>query len=253
MIQDLIAETTATKQAMDEAYDGLEKAHAQSKSLSAPTPMMTPEADLFSWGSPELPTATSSKTQSNGYSQHLASSQEEEEEQQSIEQQQTLPAPATVSFAQPPPQMTTNPPHQQQRQAPVFTFNQSLKTPGSYDGGGYNPNQHAGASGFGEVMGGSADLQSLTGSIDALPNTPSMKEIDDLKSQSREADAVARDAEANHRHLVAQMAELRRLADEAENKARSLSEKPPKKKGMFSSGKGKKVDAVRKLPQLGLP
>jgi hypothetical protein len=80
-----------------------------------------------------------------------------------------------------------------------------------------------------------------------------MKEIDDLKSQSREADAVARDAEANHRHLVAQMAELRRLADEAENKARSLSEKPTKKKGMFSSGKAKKVDVVRKTSQLGLP
>jgi hypothetical protein len=248
MIQDQIAEANATKQAMDEAYDGIEKANTLSKSLPAPASMGTPEADLFSWGAPELPTAAPAKAQLNGYAQHPAPSQdEEEEEQQSIQHQQPAPAPAAVSFAPPPPQTTINHPQQQQRLTPVFTFNQPLKTPGSYDGGGYNHNQHApGASGFGEVMGGSADLQSLAESIDALPNTPSMKEIDDLKSQLREADAVARDAEASHRQLVAQMAELRRLADEAEGKSRSLAEKPAKKKGMFSSGKGKKVDAVRK-------
>jgi chromosome segregation ATPase len=72
-----------------------------------------------------------------------------------------------------------------------------------------------------------------------------MKEIEDLKAKSKEADDIAKDAEASHRQLVAQLEELRKLADEAESKVRAASEKPTKKKGILGrGGVAQKKDAV---------
>jgi hypothetical protein len=235
IIQDQILEAKATKQAMDEAYDGIEKANKVLNALPAPAPLVTQEADLFGWDAPSLPGPVASEKsvpESNGFAQHPSP----QEQTESIHQTPSTAQQQPMSIGGP---LMSNPPAVQ-RHAPVFTFNKTVDTPGPYNGGGYH-NRNA-SSGFGEVMGGSADLQSLAESIDAVPSTPSMREIDDLKSQSREADAVARDAEATHRQLVAQMTELRRLAAEAESKSRSVAEKPAKKKGMF--GKSKAVDVV---------
>lgn len=237
MIQDLIAEAAATKEAMDDAYEGIEKAGEASRAIqAAPAPVPSQETDLFGWGSetPQAPAelpAPGIAQKVVGFSEHPSMQNEP------VVAPETLPAPSVPSSQQAVPQAP-----QAVNQSPVFTFNQTAATPGSYNGGGYHNRNVSSASGFGEVMGGSADLQSLADSIDVLPSTPSMKEIDDLKSQSREADAVARDAESSHRQLLAQMEELRRLADEAENKSRSLAEKPTKKKGLLR--KGKKPDVV---------
>lgn len=241
MIQDLIAEANATKEAMDQACEGIDKAAKSSQSLSASSvPAATEEANLFGWGADSVPQApiklpTPDETRkeqayTNGFAQHPATVQEE-----------PVGGAETIAATSAPSQEAAAP--QSINRSPVFTFNQSSANPGSYNGGGYHNRNISSASGFGEVMGGSADLQSLAESIDVLPSTPSMKEIDDLKSQSREADAVARDAESSHRQLIAQMEELRRLADEAESKSRSLSDKPIKKKGLLR--KGKKPDVVR--------
>lgn len=77
-----------------------------------------------------------------------------------------------------------------------------------------------------------------------------MQNIDELKAKLKEAESVARDAEESRRQLTAQAAELRRVADEAEVKARQSAppadgkKKPSSMKGLLGRGK-KKHDAVR--------
>ena len=88
-------------------------------------------------------------------------------------------------------------------------------------------------------------LQGLNaaGTYETSTTVPSPEEISELKNKMREADSVARDAEESRRQLVAQMDEMRRLADEAERKARAhLRDSETKKKGLL--GRGKKKDAV---------
>jgi hypothetical protein len=123
-----------------------------------------------------------------------------------------------------------------------------------YNGGGYDSHErNISSSGFGEVMGGNVDLSSLARgteeaiknvtSYDGIAHISSIEELEVLKSKSKEADDVANSAEESRRQLLAQMEELRRVADEAEKRSREASAKPQKKKGLFKGGQVKK-DAV---------
>lgn len=128
-----------------------------------------------------------------------------------------------------------------------------------YSGGGYTGGGHTrdASSGFGEVMGGgpvhqqqeflSVNTSPGATKFNAVAHVPSMKEMEDLKSKYKEADDIARDAEASRRQIVAQLDELRRLADEAESKVRAATAVVvPKKKGLFRhGGAAQKRDEVR--------
>lgn len=229
VLKDLIDDATATKQAIDEAYESIENANEVVRVAPSlpPAPAVTDEADLFGgWGDDApvhapLPSASTnySEGESTNASQPYNSSQP--------------PAPSYAHNTQPP--------------APARDM---------YSGGGYTGDGHGSMTGgFGEVMGSgpalqqqgfaSTDASSGAPTFDSLPHAPSMKEVEDLKSKSKEADDVAREAEASRRQLVAQLEELRRVADEAESKARAATEKPTKKKGILGRGGPTKRDAVR--------
>jgi len=229
VIKDLIAEANATKQAIDEAYEGIESAN-EAAHAAPPAPPAAAEADFFGgWGdgSPApLPASTKS-------AQPPAPPQEQSEPEKSA----SFESNETPSYSYIPPPAP----------APAG--------PGMFDGGGYNPGHErnvSNMSGFGEVMGtgpGLGDLQTVGEASSAyggeIPSSPSMAEVELMKSKSKEADDVAKDAEESRRQLAAQLEEMRRLADEAEIKSREASAKPVKKKGfMKRGGKQQQKDAV---------
>jgi hypothetical protein len=259
-LKDLISDATATKQAMDEAHESIENANevlARSAGVvgggmvaaSAPAPI--PETDFFGgWGEDDTGAVNAPLPGlSSGLYTAGTSSAED------LSQPYKPPAPAA---SQPP--VAANP--------PVSTFSYSANaepTPSTnmYNGGGYTGGHNRDVSGndFGEVMGsgsgfqipapssipqyGSSGYGSSIGApstYDSIPQATSLKEVEDLKSKSKEADDLARDAEASRKQLVAQLEELRRLADEAESKVRAASDKPVKKKGILGRGGPQKKD-----------
>lgn len=225
VIQDLIAEANATKQAIDEAYESIEAAN-EAVHAAPPAPTPVTETDFFGgWGSKTAP----------------------------------LPV-ATQSESIPPPvRSEPQPLPVQHNETPTYSYNPAPvpAAPGMFDGGGYNPGHNrdiSNTSGFGEVMGsgpGIGQSLSVVGENSAYGGkilaSPSMGEVEVLKSRSREADEVARDAEESRRQLSASLEEIRRLADEAEEKSRQASAAPVKKKGFLRGGGGKTVkkDSVR--------
>ena len=184
-------------------------------------------------------------------------------------------APPSMYYNNPPqPQVETSQPAVSSPM-PSYSYNPNPEpTPPAistnmYNGGGYTGgmgghNRDLSGNDFGEVMGSSPSLQPPLPTIpqydsgfgssmgaptyDSIPHVTSLKEVEDLKAKSKEADDVAKDAEASRRQLVAQLEELRKLADEAESKVRAASEKPIKKKGILGrGGTTQKKDAVRSI------
>jgi hypothetical protein len=259
-LKDLISDGTATKQAMDEAHESIENANvvlARSAGVTggfatAPAPAPIPETDFFGgWGDDNSGAVNAPLPGlSSGLYTAATSSAEE------------LSQPAY----NPPAQTATQPPVS--AIPPVSTFSYSANaepTPSTnmYNGGGYTGGHNRDVSGndFGEVMGsgsgfqipapssipqyGSSGYGSSIGApstYDSIPQATSLKEMEDLKSKSKEADDLSRDAEASQKQLVAQLEELRRLADEAESKVRAASDKPVKKKGILGRGGPQKKD-----------
>ena len=218
MISDLISEAKATKDAIDEAYNGVESANEAAHAAPPAPPPAPSEADFFGgWGSDAPPPA---------------------------------PIPAPTENAPPPAPTQKETQHvQDDDDPPSYSYNNAPApaAPGMFDGGSYDPGHNRNASnmsGFGEVMGTGPGLGALpavgeTASFGGseIQSSPSMAEVEVLKSKSKEADDVARDAEESKRQLTAQLDELRRLADEAEEKSRGASAKPVvKKKGLLKRG-----------------
>lgn len=235
---DLIAEASATKQAMDEAYDGIEQAIESAPPNPAPT-QPAPQEDFFFWGD-NSPAPAPTDSSADQFS--AVTDQQQRTMEPATEEPVAVQPPAPVQTSQPAPQIPQQATHQFQAQPPLDRQMQpqgqqyasqpqafAFQGQGPTNGEGHNRN--ISGSGFGEVMGGTPDRNSVAESLDAsLPHTPSMKTVEDLKSKCREAEDVSRDAEETKRQLQAQMEELRRVADEAESKARALAEKPTKKK-----------------------
>jgi hypothetical protein len=258
VLKDLIADATATKQAIDEAYESIENAneearHAASVQQQQPAPVVE-ETDLFGgWGDdnaaqPPLPASdTYDSYDSADTPAPLANS-----------------APSTLNnYSQEPPSYSFI---AGQTPAAAMTTSAATIPPPStdmYSGGGYTLDRgvlnREASEGFGEVMGGGptpllqqpsgytsgGTSMSPTATFDSIPVAVSMKEVEDLQSRSKEADDVAKEAEASRRQLVAQLEELRKVADEAESKARAAADKPTKKKGLLGRGGAQKKDAVR--------
>lgn len=275
MLHDLISDATVTKQAIDEAHESIENANevlARSVAvgslpmtgapLSAPAPAIA-EEDLFGgWGTEDsgAVNAPLPALGSGNFSSAAASSVDESQ----------------------PPTYYNNPPQVQMESPqpvlsspmPSYSYNPNLEpapptiTTNMYNGGGYTGgsgmgghNRDLSGNDFGEVMGSSPSLQPPLPTIhqydsgfgssmgaqtyDSIPHVTSLKEVEDLKAKSKEADDVAKEAEASRRQLVAQLDELRKLADEAESKVRAASEKPTKKKGILGrGGAAQKKDVV---------
>jgi hypothetical protein len=231
VITDLIAEASATKDAIDEAHASIENAIDASRAAPPPPPAATTEADLFGdWGDdvPAPATVAVHAPASADTASHFSGTQ-------SVESQSHY----------------SHPPQEQQPEkyndGPSFSYSlpPPASGPGMYNGGGYTPGHNRNistASGFGEVMGGTSEEMDGIPSFGGIPAVPSVEEVEILKTKSKEADDVARDAEESRRQLTAQLEELRRVADEAESKARAMSSKPVKKKGLLG-GRSVKRDA----------
>ena len=246
VIKDLIAEANSTKQAIDDAYEGIETANEAAHAKPPSPPPAPSEHDFFGgWGSDAPPPAPLPAPPQNA--QLPAPRQHEESQPHPPQKQQSEPE-RTASF--------------ESNDAPSQSYNYvpapAPAGPGMFEGGGYNPGHErniSNMSGFGEVMGtgpglGLSDLKtvgeaSAYSGADEVPASPSIAEVELLKSKSKEADDVAKDAEESRRQLTAQLEEMRRLADDAENKSREASAKPVKKKGLLKrGGKQQAKDAV---------
>lgn len=270
VLKDLISDATITKQAIDEAHESIENANevlarsmgvgnpstagASSTFQTAPAPAIA-EEDLFGgWGSDDggAVNAPLPALGSGNFSSAAASSVDESQ-------------PSSTYYNNPPQvQMESSQPTHSSPM-PSYSYNPNPEpTPPAmstnmYNGGGYTGgsgmgghNRDMSGNDFGEVMGSSPSLQPPLPTIqqydsgfgssmgattyDSIPHVTSLKEVEDLKAKSKEADDVAKDAEASRRQLVAQLEELRKLADEAESKVRAASEKPTKKKGILGRG-----------------
>lgn len=261
-----------TKQAIDEAHESIENASevlarsagATSTFQSAPAPAIA-EEDLFGgWGTDDggAVNAPLPALGSGNFSSAAASSVDESQ-------------PSTYNYNNPPQVQIETPQPALSSPMPSYSYNPNPEpvpptvSTNMYNGGGYTGggggmgghNRDMSGNDFGEVMGSSPSLQPPLPTIqqydsgfgssmgantyDSIPHVTSIKEVEDLRAKSKEADDVAKEAEASRRQLVAQLDELRKLADEAESKVRAASEKPTKKKGILGRGGAtQKKDAV---------
>lgn len=258
VVKDLIAEASATKQAIDEAVDGIEN-YMNEEAANQPPPPVQPaasmEADLFGFGPPPgqgaLPTA-----------------------------QESLPPPASEPYSYEPPPSASNPYSSEPAPAPEVPEPAAPAPYGIPEPEGmpapapepalslYSqppaPTAHTrDASGFGGdfVMGGGAlppapapfaatpaqhydedDHDHLVmGSSPSMGSVKSVQEINELKMKAKDAEDLARDAQESSRQKSAQVNELRRLADEATADARRLADAgkdDKKKKGLLGRKKG---------------
>ena len=278
VLHDLISDATVTKQAIDEAHESIENANvvlarsapvgslsttgAPSTFQSAPAPAIA-EEDLFGgWGNensgavnaplPAFGSGTFSSAAASSVDESQPSTYNNNPPQvQSESKQPAMSSPMPSYSYNPNPEPTP----------PAMTTNM-------YNGGGYTGGSGMGGhsrdlsgNDFGEVMGSSPSHQPPLPTIhqydsgfgssmgaqtyDSIPHVTSIKEVEDLKAKSKEADDVAKEAEASRRQIVAQLDELRKLADEAESKVRAASDKPTKKKGILGrGGAAQKKDVV---------
>ena len=274
----MISDSTVTKQAIDEAHESIENASevlarsvgfgnpsvagATSTFLSVPAPAIA-EEDLFGgWGTDDggAVNAPLPALGSGNFSSAAASSADESQPSSYYNN------PPQVQMESPQPAVSSP--------IPSYTYNLNPEpapptmSTNMFNGGGYTGgsgmgghNRDMSGNDFGEVMGSSPSQQPTLPTIqqydsgfgssmgattyDSIPHVTSLKEVEDLKAKSKEADDVAKDAEASRRQLVAQLEELRKLADETESKVRAASEKPTKKKGILGRGGAlQKKDAV---------
>ena len=225
VIKDLIREASTTKQAIDEAYEGIESANEVAQATRNAPPPVSNDDFFGGWGN-------------------------------------DAPAPLpTQNSAPPQPQISKSESTDYSDGPPTFSYMQAPAPagPGMFDGGGYEPGHErsvSNMSGFGEVMGSGPSLgldnlpavgesMSYGGAID-MSSSLSLAEVELLRTKSKEADDLNRDAEESLRQLTAQLGEMRRLADEAETKSRDASAKPVKKKGLLGRGGAQqKKDVVR--------
>lgn len=271
MITDLIAETKATKLAINEASESLEEA-SRATNIIAP-PALAFETDLFDWGKEEVaapvaapaPSSTqippasypSSSSFDNG-SNYGSNSYGQPEAVTSGESQSFY---TNSNYGQPDPIRSS-----ESNKEPESQNNYNQAAPNNaftYNYGGASAQLEKSdlnrdtSLRFGEVMGSGSDLRSLmSGSVDThSAYNEGVGDVNELtkkaksaKDALREAESVAVAAEESKQQLLAQADELRRLADEAEKEARDAAAKSSgKKKGVF--GRGQKLDIVSLLSE----
>ncbi|GKY99291.1 hypothetical protein MPSEU_000884200 [Mayamaea pseudoterrestris] len=258
VIQDLIGEAKSTKVAIDEAYDGIERATA---ALQAPAMTTAPsfDHDLFgigsggdvTLGSAPVPAAAQRESFTSPVVDTVGSFASQESQPRQVEQQYSYQSHYSEQLA---PESTSV--YQQQYTMPLNNFgHQGVADNGNYGKGGPTHRKNQSTGSFGNIMGGDVGAlpsENTTLSLYAVPETnaaessPSMDDVGALKKKLKEAEDVAREAEDSRRAVAAELDEIRRVADEADQKARQfqvdLDKQATKKKGLLG-GRGKKKEA----------
>jgi hypothetical protein len=233
-------EATATKGAIDDATEAIEKANEAMYYVQAPAPA-APDVDLFTFGKPQ-------QQEQYVHNQPTGSYEQSPEPQQQPTYHSSEPSYGSVY-------KTASYEQSSSYEHPQPSYEQSQP---SYEQPPYNssePDPWGNTSGsFGGVMGG-APLPAGSTPSSTVPlyasdatttlSSVGMDEIGTLKRALKDAEDLARDAHDNCRALNAQADELRRMADEAEQQARAYREcmdkQDKKKKGLFRN-KGKQYD-----------
>lgn len=252
----MIGEARATKEVIDDAYDGIQNAAVASSEEGPPIIANNKlDNDLFGFSSEPQQSEAPASLASNFSQQENRQLQPGVDNNQQVvggfyQQPEThLPAPHVVEPE--PPAPTTEPAQGAYSvDAPIQqpAYNQpDLSRPAEI--AHHNRNSSVNSA-FGTVMGG--DITPLPGTDvggaqEELP--PTLEEVEALKSKAREASSIAEDAESSRRQMVEKSEELRKAADAADIEARKYLEKPEKKKKRFGrgnkSGKEKNANSVR--------
>jgi len=227
---DLIAEANATKDALDDAYNGIEEANEVARSHPPPAPAPAPassfDGDFFSFDAAPAPLPQPAAQETLPAQEHQPSYGAEQPSNDNHGQAEGSNAPDAHLAGH----------HRIESTGSGYAEGEGIMggapTPLPSDPGPtFSSIQH-------QLPAGDA-----SGQVGASP--PSMESIATLKEKLKEAEDVARDAEESRRQIAAQTDELRRVADEADAKSRThLSQPESKKKGFLGRGKHKK-DAVR--------
>lgn len=236
---DLISEANETVTAMAQAQEGVEDAIRAANTAGVPQPP-APEGDFFDFGAAPAALPTEAPA--------IASVPSQDSGPASVFDQAQAPAPAPEqSFGQPIPV-----PEPSYSQAPAPPPGPSVVPSPDI------PRPHAARNASAVSVGFDQDMiMGAGGSVTGPPvpapapaavtnGLPTMGQVNELKSKAREAQDVAQDAEESRRALSAQLDELRRVADEAEDQARKHAtgkDTDKKKRGRFSRGGSKKTDA----------
>jgi len=257
---DLIAEATATKEAIDEATKGIETYMDQASKHplpSAPSPAASAvmEDDLFGFGpSPGQGSLPPPETQSHDslpapseLSKPYSSDPYNSEPAPTPEPE---PVPEPTPYSIPEPSSMENAPassldyyqHQPQREYGQSNMHKRIESTASAFGDDFI--MGAGGGMFSTAPADSHNDDDHDHTIMGSPSLGTVKsvpEINELKMKAKEAEDVARDAQENSRQKMAQVDELRRLADEANAEARRFADtgKDEKKKKGFM-GRNKK-------------
>lgn len=251
MIKDLIAEAQATKDAMDDAYQGIEAANEAARAMP-PAPAPAFEADLFGFDSPPAPAPMAAP--------------DDDSDEEPMGRPETVSRTSTFSNEPNPDAYRPT-----AVQGGAYRYNEEKQAVNPNDFYGHHRMASDGSAGYMEgegIMGGgptplptdtslSSGIPSYTlsmpSAVDASgDNRAAIRNIEEMKQKLKEAESIARDAEEARRQVAAQTNELRRVADEAEKRAREnavpAEDGKGKKGGKPRSGflgRGKKKDAVR--------
>jgi hypothetical protein len=240
ILTDLISEAKATKDALDDAYQSIEKLNEATRAAPAPAPSSNYDSDLFGFDVSTAP-IPQQQTQLGGASSEDPAHQASHD--RSLEDH-----------------------HQDQENVSSFgsdSNKQNIHRSNAYHSYDSSAAASGGGYGLGTTSSGYMEGEGIMGGAPApLPSdnpygtpgysnggVPTAAEIADLKKKLREAQDVAREAEESKRQVVAHAEELRRLADEAEDTARKYQNQPEssKKKGLFGKKKVVEKDPVRTL------
>jgi hypothetical protein len=263
VIKDLIAEASATKNAIDEAVIGIDAASGIMH--APPTSANNFDGDLFGFdGTIGVPASNNNNSDSRvvvesrqiisppsiGQPEHMMDSNAQVTYSNNNNAQMRYPASDTA---------TTGMIHNTRPNAlnvdqrgvsvggfdmdnfmgsgsiPMTTSNNATLSSTSYDGYGIatipSINLQAGFSNESSYGGNISEYKSDITSISAADAanaaavaTASMDEVNELRRRAKEASDVARDAEESHHNLLSQLDELRKIADEAEAQVRHEKE-----------------------------
>jgi hypothetical protein len=245
----LISEARATKDALDDAYQGIEKLNEASRAAPAPAPAVNYDSDLFGFDVSSAPIP--------------------QQQQASTANPYGAAAAAATAAPQPAPRVSTDKSYDDDHrngQDNALSFgsdaNSSNVKQNIHRSNAYQSYDSSAAGyGLGTTSSGYMEGEGIMGGAPTpLPTEPSYgsagygngavptaAEIADLKKKLKEAQDVAREAEESKKQVVAHADELRRIADEAEDTARKYQNQPEsiKKKGLFGKKKPIEKDPVR--------
>jgi len=241
VIADLIAEASATRDAIDEAYKGIENANQTVHEVMTPPAPAAFEGDLFGFDQAPAPNPAAAAAQNSG------------------ENQPRVADTAAPSFASSEDHYSSDGPPQYQHQAPAQAPAAPAYQQESYGSAGGHNRSSSVASAFDGMMGGEPVAlpketpQQPTFIYNAQSNVapaPSLQNIEEMKRKLKEAEDVARDSADSAAQVRARANELKQEADEAEARLEAHNKQfEGKKKGLFGGGGKKAAKEAERLAE----